>query len=544
MQVNRVSIAAVIALTVLVGLVGWFHFRLEQTNNRLEQIFEKLDRVESKIQQARATVCNFSVSPILATVAVRVSRRRMRILSTETLPVGECHDFKSLHYAGYGSAYVYGHTRVDGAWEWVNAKVNAAMSEQERSHKGLDAKAGQTIHYHGTADLAFCSREQNRLHDRSPEQDEQCSTTEDLVGFALAGFDEEVGGWFHVFEQSNWALLEGSRFDKEALAEASRRAKRLLLNVRDQSAAEAELSAVQPLAYVGADLVDFNGPLSPGVLAKSVLPKNIYGWEEKLKSGDIIVSINGHSVFGLPDFFRELQAHARDIKRGIGKPLQLGIVREDCPKACPNIPSHYFFNTEYWKVATASEASFWGFADTALLGQQAWMSCAIKDAGSLLGNTLSAALEAGMSWLEDRKFDWSSTKVFYVRTKEELKLCIWQSEQSDALARQVQSEYYDKARLAGILAPGGLRVLFGKAITRGAAKRIGAGVLARGVSDSVTEAAESVLWSLAAAPPGITFEERLKNAQDDLPMAIGIGFATGTMFGIRPARSKLGQLRR
>lgn len=533
MNEKRLAIIAIFAsLMAFAGLI-WAYFEIKD----LRDLQQKLD---SKIQESSLTVCNFSTAEASYAQAIRKSERRLQVQQYYYLGSGDCRSTKYFHHTGYGEPYVYGRVKVTDTWAWANSKINEFHGSALKDAYRLEANIGDSIEYSGTQDALLCISANGATEIREPVSDETCPEGATLHGFALAGRSRSnPQEWVHIFEQPNWALSQGTPEDPFfGLSLSASRARTMLGAIERQRTLEAVLNAKKDIAYLGAKLTDTNSPLSPGVEIESAMAEDIFGWAQAMRAGDIITAINGKPVFGHADIFHELQEHASDIDRGIDAPIVLTIYRVECPDSCP-INASYFFNTHNVPQAGDGEAIWWGASNGWLFGQAPLASCTGEEILKGAGNIFAGSLEALESWLKERPFNKDKLETFTYRTKEEYKQCIWTRQQRAAISRQTQKDYYGNAELLGVIGPGGIRMLLGKGATRAATRAVGKGALARGLAGAALEAVETALWSLSSSAPGTALLDRIKAAGKAMPLATGLGFATGTLLESSAPKSLL-----
>lgn len=526
---TRLLLAALAASIIALAGLAWSHWT---TGAKIDQLLERLEELDGKIQKSSVTVCNYSVAPVHYSLAIRKSERRLRVTPRYPLGPGECDPTEFFHHTGYGQPYVFGYARVNHDWIWTNRQVNAFNGTAVPAENRLEKNLGDHVLYEGTADAILCiNANTSKTYDREPVSDDTCPENSDPFGYALAGHSQSSPRqWGHVFEQPNWALSEGDpERPLRGMATAQSRARAMSEAALRQRLAQTILESKPAIAYLGATLSDTNSPLNPGVEIENAMPEDIFGSPQLIKAGDIITSINGQPVFGLSDIFYELQQHASDVERGINKPVQITLIRDECPNSC-TLNAIYFFNLRYVEQSDGAEVLWWGATNGWLFGQGPLASCTAEEVAKVGGNIIAGAINGIDAWFNDKPFDPSSLETFTNRTSDEYKQCVWTREQRAAVSRQTDKDYYNAAEIAGIIGPGGLRMLFGKGLQRQAAKSLGKGAAVRGFASAALETMESALWCLSAAAPGTSYPDRIKAATAAIPFAAGIGFATGTLF--------------
>ena len=529
---------------VLLGLLmagGYFVYeRITAQDSVLQELQRKLDALGSKIEEAHLTVCNLSLFSVGWSAAVRVSEDRTRLRSGQ-LKSGDCERRTVYHRKGFGEIYVYGYSAShDQVAIEANKKVNAffgsALAEENRV---VFEESYDTVYFHGTADVIYCSAVEEGPKGRPFASDETCENGV-LRGYGLAArSDGQSRAWAYGFDIPNWPLLQGNAtapLDGVELAQLQLKALRDAMERQMQEARE--LGGRTIIGYLGAKIVDSNSPLSPGVEIETAMAQDIFGAAQKISAGDTILAINGKPVFAIIDVEAEIQRHAMDIKRGINKAISLKIVGESCPETC-TVPVYYFFNEAYSGQAGQGEAMAWGVSNAFLYGQATWVSCVGSELGKFGVNILGIFYEAFKAAHEERKFDEGKAILMKPRTAEEIDLCIWENEQRAALSQQTQKQYYAQAEMFGIILPTGV----GSYLTKPLLRSMGKGVIKRGTgralaSTVMAEMVETSLWSFSAGPPGLSLQERMKSVRSDLPYAVGFGVAGGTLMSAQASKAK------
>ena len=529
---------------LLLGLLlagGYFVYqRITAQDAVLQELQRKLDTLGAKIEEAHLTVCNLSLFPLWWTAAVRVSEDRARLRSGH-LKSGDCERRTLVHRSGFGEIYVHGHSGAhDEVAVEANGKINAFFGNALAADDRVVIESQyDTVYYHGTADVIYCSAVKEGAKGRPFASDESCENGQ-LHGYGLAA--RSSGGsreWAYGFEIPNWPLLQGSvtaPLQEVKLAQLQLKALRKAIEHQMQEARE--LGGRTIVGYLGAKIVDSNSPLSPGVEIETAMAQDIFGAAQKISAGDTILAINGKPVFAIIDLEAEIQRHAMDIKRGINKEISLKIVGDACPETC-TVPVYYFFNEGYSGQASEGEAMAWGVSNAFLYGQATWVSCVGSELGKLGVNIFGAFREVFNAIREERQYNENNAELMKPRTAEEIDLCIWENEQRAALSRQTQKHYYAQAEMFGILLPTGVGSYSSKPLLRG----MGKGVIKRGAgralaSSMMAEVVETSLWSFSAGPPGLSLQERMTSVRSDLPYAVGFGVAGGTLMSAQASKAK------
>lgn len=540
-SVKRLAAFQIGVLILLLAGGYWIYERLAAQDEVLQELRRKLDTLDAKIEEAHLTVCNLSLSAAWWNAAVRVSEGRTRLRSG-SVESGECERVTVAHHRGYGEIYVNGraHSHDTVAIE-ANRKVNAffgdALAGEDRVT--IESKL-DSVYYHGTADVIYCSKAPYGARGRPFASDETCDEKGFFRGYGLAGRSSaQSREWAYAFEMPNWPLLTGGATDPlRGIDLAKLQLKALRSAVLHQMEDEKELGGRTIVGYLGARIVDANSPLSPGIEIETAMAEDIFGYPQRISAGDTILAINGKPVFSMIELQAEIQRHAMDLKRGINKALSLKIVGEQCPDTC-TVPAYYFFNEAYSGQASQEEAMAWGISNAFLYGQATWVSCIGSELGKLGINILGAGWEAYNAVREGRQYDKAKATVVTPRTPQEIELCIWENEQRSALSRQTQQQYYAQAEMFGIMLPTGVGAYLAKPLMKGMAK----GAIKRGTGRALAtavmaEVVETSLWSFGSGPPGLSLQDRMKSVRSDLPYAVGFGVAGGTLLSAQASRAK------
>lgn len=532
------------AQVVLLGLLlggGYFVYqRITVQDEVLQELQRKLESLGAKIEQAHLTVCNLSLSSVRWSAAVRVSADRARLRSGY-LGSGECERRTVYHRPGFGEIYVHGHSSghdevAIAANKTVNAFFGSALAEDDRV---VLEESWDTVYFHGTADVIYCSTVEEGLRGRPFVNDETCENGR-LFGYGLAARSgKDSRDWAYGFENPNWPLLQGSAaapLEGVELAQLQLKAMRAAVERQMQEAEE--LGGRTIVGYLGAKIVDSNSALSPGIEIETAMAQDIFGEAQKIRAGDTILAVNGKPVFAVIDLEAEIQRHAMDIKRGVNKALSVKIVGDTCPDTC-TVPVYYFFNEAYSGQASQEEAMAWGVSNAFLYGQATWVSCIGSELGKLAVNIFGALYEGFNAAREKREPDMGKAELMKPRTAEEIDLCIWENEQRSALSRQTQEQYFSQAEMLGIMLPTGV----GSYLSRPLLRKFGGGVIKRGAgralaSAVMAEVVETSLWSFSAGPPGLSLHDRIKSVRSDLPYAVGFGVAGGTLMSAQASKAK------
>ena len=505
---------------------------LEENKSNLES---EINRLTNLTKESNLRICNASVHKVFAAVAYPVGLRQLNISAYYPILPGDCYS-KTVYTSGVEkNFYVFGVGHATAEWILVNDTINNIIetkySWKEASKYTKYFRPFESIYYGLTDDLQVCldpekiSRRMISFTDRS-----KCTEGQVLTSFTQAALLPKSyktrRNWVHVFEQNNFPMYERTPDDPTIGLEGGlRRARELAQSAESQLKAIEYLGPRTLTAQLGAHISDANSHLVQGIDIDRVAPLDIYKDEQKIRNGDLIIAINGHKIYSIPEFEHQLHIHATDLNSGIEKPLVLTVVRASCPSGC-DVKARYFFNRYALSQIDNTDAAYYGVLDAVFLGQAPLVNCIGDNALSFLGNVLSGALELGFSIAEERRFKNRMLRVFDYR---DIQQCRWGAEQQRAMAQQLNSKLYTDIGWVGMATPGALRLVIGKVARRKAAKALGRGALARGITEGALEAGESALWALGTAAPGTPTVERLKTAAGVAPIAGGLGLGVTMM---------------
>lgn len=163
--------------------------------------------------------------------------------------------------------------------------------------------------------------------------------------------------------------------------------------------------------YLGANVDDYNGSLSPGVILKDVVPTTLFGGPSPFRSGDIFLAFNNEEIFSPEDLYYALHIHATSQSSGIEKPYKYKIIRND---RIITGKTTYLFNEDYWghHESEKADAAGYGFLSAATLGFAVESRCAAPNALVGVANTLAWAANK-LNELSDTKRSKLEYKDFY-----------------------------------------------------------------------------------------------------------------------------------
>jgi hypothetical protein len=411
---------------------------------------------------------------------------------------------------------------------WVTDQVNAIIAQDDDPRNdSLKASFLDETRAHWTAAYKCVEvSSMERKTSLAEEVEASCPPGTRPAPFMrpVHGAGEEAG-FFLAIEHPNLSLLpNGERPDEATLNASLQSAAKLAESVSRQVFFDANWSTGPPPFLLGAALVDFNGPLNPGIGLTNALPMTIFGVDSPLEDGDVVVSINGDPVFGERDLYQLLVNHGLSRQHGIGVPLTLEIYRQGYDSML-RVQTTYVFNENFREYSGDRQGpAFWyGMTEPIFFGGAEFATCAGSNLLKGFGNLLSAFAQGLCEGMDGEDCGDSELPFEYHDVAE----CNWQQTQLSALARQKHHQLFSDAQWLGIVSPSGVRLLAGKTLRRRAVRSFGASALTRAVVDAGLESVETALWSLGTAPPGEPLAERLQKAGVDASYGAGMGFVSG-----------------
>jgi len=280
--------------------------------------------------------------------------------------------------------------------------------------------------------------------------------------------------------------------------------------------------------YLLFSLSDSFGGETIGVEVDELVGYDTWGQYQSIPTGALIVSINGHDIYGVENAYAALFRHAQYLYAGIEKPLLI----EYLDGAGQHFVSvNYIFNPAYYGTNHAGEAIWYGWLDGFSGGAGATSNCALDVAGRTALNGLSGGAEVISSLFENRAVDWSA---FSAVKYQDWDWCRWRAIQTKAMARQFNPDTYENAALSTMLMPGGVRMLATKGLRRQAVRVLGRTRIANALTTGALEALETVALDIGMAPPTTPFEEKVRSSKNAALFAAVTGGAMGSLAKARP----------
>lgn len=472
-------------------------------------------------------VCNF-VPHSSRHLVVAIERGQLRrVGGWFDLNPGECIRRVDVFFSDEPAFFVHSDVPLNERkhFQYVNSIINNQLiadddPENDRDAVRLDGSEIQAWGY-----TLACGSNHESLVQTPDFIQTECKTSEYEGRFAQAYTLDDSNEWYYFFETPNYLLFKFGLSITESIQRAQQQASKVAIAVQQQLRNKIDWPNQYPFSP-GGKLVDFNGPLLPGIQIVSAPDRDLYGRHLGIQSGDIILEINGRSVFGILDFSQELNSHGLSRDYGVEVPVNYSIFRNG---RSYQIESTYFFNPKYRNQgANQSGIAFWyGVGDAIGFGQTPEITCYGGNALRLLGNLAGAGVEGVDALINERKFDQSALNTFEYYDADE---CNWQKHQNRALAMQIEEETYYNSQWFAIISPSAVRMLGGKALQGYARKQFGAAVGTR-LSNAMLEVVEASLWSMGTEPPGTPMNERLSRIKKLAPIAAAGGAAPLSTIG-------------
>jgi len=507
----------------------------DHQNDILKQFEKKIKAIEKIAREAKLTICNPTLAKVFAVVAMN-SGSTTKISGYYAVPVGECLDL-NLNFNWNNAEkriYVHGSSYPSENWIFANKIVNGVLSSHDQLP--FNVSLGDEVKYHGNHSYLNCIHPSDSFKRTSTEHNvATCDSPMVVAGFTEARkTSKSRKRWIFVFNQPNTMFYE---IDKKEvflnLDDGLDFAKTLNKSISFQIEADEYFDwGRQPLARIGADLLDNNGKLGLGITVSNVIPTDIFGDNQMIQNNDVIVGFNEYPIFSIDEFTYHLDKHAKSLKGGAGVPVKLNVIRSTCPDGCI-LQTRFFFNQiafSTYKPVGEIETMYLGALNEWSFGLGSHTHCLAKNLGKLTGNILFGVFEGISSLIEKRSFNKYSLQVFEYDNHA---LCSWLQEQRKALASQFNNELYQNSAYAGLFSPGALRFAISKVGKKTLLKGAKKSRLARGISDGIIEAFETGVSLAATAAPGTSAQQRLNDALVFMPWGGGIGFATGVLGGVK-----------
>ena len=246
----------------------------------------------------------------------------------------------------------------------------------------------------------------------------------------------------------------------------------------------------------------------PGIKIEGVVPNTIFQDEMPFQPGDILISLEGKTVYSYEDAYLILHEHASSIKKGILVPYSFSVIRAG---QIVQGFSTYFFNERYWPSPEEDKlwAMYFGVAGAVTLGAEAIGHCTIKKIGN---GTWDLVLDI---------FDKEAT--IERSESESFEKCRWRTNQYAARVKQKYLDFHDNAAWLGLITPSAPRLILTGALKKKMARALGPG-LARIAATTALETAETVAWTIIDSTPLTNNEEILRDIKHVAPYGAGIGF--------------------
>ncbi len=447
-----------------------------------------------------------------------------------SLDAGSCSDKYITFYDKQPEFYVHTSTPDFSTARWVNERVNELILSD--GNLGNDWAAVK-LTSHGeqslmAVDRACVSTAAIKVSEQTGANP-VCSDGQILAGFAQAvKMDEGSDTYFFGVQAPNLYLLPAwNKVDQGMIDQALSRAKNLAITVQVQMKFDREWAHRRELPFgLGAELLDFNGPLQPGVGVQRLTQyTSIFGVERNLRKNDVILGINNHPVFGERDLLMHLFEHASSISAGIEKPIFFKIYRDGKTLIEP-VPESYYFSTryEYAEYDPSVLAFMYGLGDVPALGRSPEVWCYGKNIIKGVTNIAYGGLKTGCRLLSTLGMSLNCpVDDGIVFAYGDSKTCIFRHQQSRAYARQYKEKIYENVQWLGFVSPGSIRLIFKKVLKRKIKRRVGSAALAARLTGGLLEAVESSIWSWNTEPPGTPNVIRFNDAGH----IAGIGFVSG-----------------
>jgi hypothetical protein len=351
----------------------------------------------------------------------------------------------------------------------------------------------------------------------------------DDSGTSVAGFEQAVKAkdkdlFFFAMQHPYRPMfkVEEDWENDAALSEALLKTKNLAQAIDAQIEFMEQTSGKDIPVWIGGELDDFNAPLNPGVAIHSVFPATIWREPNPIQENDIILSIDGHPVFGAQDAYKHLVHHATSYSLGIREPIIYSVLRNG--QRIDDIKGSYFFNLNYpgYGNDESGLASLAGLIDGISFGQSSFVNCVLQAFGGGLQNGFRKASNDAC-----RKSGYQNCTIDETPDFKPDQHCLWKEEQHKALLEQKHSETLHSAEMLTVLMPVSAgRMLFAKSVNRWARATTGSARLAKPLAGVTNEFIETALWSMGTASPGMSGKQIAQATLRDAASYAAVGFAT------------------
>lgn len=270
--------------------------------------------------------------------------------------------------------------------------------------------------------------------------------------------------------------------------------------------------------FIAGEMTDLNGPFNVGLQVNKAITKSIKGFPLSIRDGDVLVSMNGKTVFSPEDFYILLHQHATSYEGGIEEPIMLEAIRGN---KIISMQSTYFFNRKYWGYSSKQETETIvnGVIDAVTLGYTAKAKCGA-------GKTLYTVAK-GLDWVAKKLSERSHSS----REIKEIDFdkCVWKHTQTIAKQRQFGGDLFDNAAWLSVVTPSAPRLLLSKAMGKKGVKIFGSRQTGRMLSTVAGETAETLLWTINGASPLSSTEQIIGDLKKTAPYAVAIGVVAGML---------------
>lgn len=254
------------------------------------------------------------------------------------------------------------------------------------------------------------------------------------------------------------------------------------------------------------EIVDENGPLQGGVLIKNVDKETIFGDENLLEDGDILISISGSDgiteIYSAECVYQAIYAHGMTQETGgIKNPLSYVVIRHD---QVLEINSYYLFNPYYSKYQKTNPlvAACFGALNSWSLG-------------------FFPTVAAFFQWL------FTMGEKVFSNTK-------WEILQYITMLSQLHPQAFSWGEIVGFIAPSPVQIfVLGKIGGKGVL-----GMLTSVAINSAVEVGEIAIYEYNQAPPTRSNEQLLSNIKTYVPYIAAFSIAGGVLrSGVLPSLS-------
>ncbi|MDX2085762.1 MAG: hypothetical protein SFZ03_10295 [Candidatus Melainabacteria bacterium] len=381
-------------------------------------------------------------------------------------------------------------------------------------------RQAEATRYMSQGKWSGCLQDQESFETRADD----CNENSYVGGFEIAARAANKELFFFAMQHPRRPMfnVEGDWENDSALSEALLKTQNLAQAIDAQIEFLEKISGKDIPVWIGGELDDFNAPLNPGVTIHSVFPATIWREPNPLQENDIILSIDGHPVFGAQDAYKYLVDHATSYSLGIREPIIYSVLRNG--QRINDIKGSYYFNLSYpgYGNDESGLAAIAGLIDGLFFGQSPFLYC--------MGDAIGAGLQNGWKKaLNDSciRSGYNNCSVNESPDFKPIEHCDWKADQHKALLEQKHSETLHSAEMLAVFMPFSAgRMLFAKSVNRWARTTAGSARLAKPLAGVTNEFIESALWSMGTASPGMSGKQIAQSAFRDAASYAAVGFAT------------------